>query len=248
MKKLLSIALCTAAVAAFGSTEISLGEVGVTKVVSGFKNTIISASFTELTGGDVINPSNLVKTTGLTDGDVLKAYKNNAYQTWTLQNGQWVANEQVFSQEQNGEPGAAPDAYGMSVGEGIFLTRGGDDLADKPIYIYGRPSTEKTVAVVPTNWNLIGNPNQVPFTVNFGSEGDSLLVAVEGDVELRRYVHKGGTWQYTKHTVSEVGEEGKKVRVVKSETKFEAPVVPAGLGCWYCPTIAESVDWTITAE
>ena len=53
MKKLLSIAVCASAVAAFATdTEIPLGDVGVTAITSDLTNTIVAVSYKQLGDGD----------------------------------------------------------------------------------------------------------------------------------------------------------------------------------------------------
>ena len=80
MKKLLSIAVCASAVAAFATdTPITLGQVGVTAITSSYTNTVVAVSYKELGDGDGnITISNIVKTANLEVDDLLYVFKDGS--------------------------------------------------------------------------------------------------------------------------------------------------------------------------
>lgn len=86
MKKILSIALCAAAVSAFADpTKTEFGKVGVTAITSSLSNTIVAISYDDLAGGEGMVYSNLVKTANLTEGDRLVEFRDNKYTGWVLE-------------------------------------------------------------------------------------------------------------------------------------------------------------------
>lgn len=106
MKKLLSLAFCAAATAAFAADEITLAdEVGVTMVTlpAGQTNTIIAVSFTDFDTGNV-SISNLVKTTSLAAGDEILLYTaKDTYSAWKLDaNKVWQKAVKTYTVDGNG--------------------------------------------------------------------------------------------------------------------------------------------------
>lgn len=251
MKKILSVAVCAAACPVF-ALDVNLGEVGVTEVTNNFANTIVAVSYAELSGGTTINPQYLVKTTNLTKNDRLIAYTDGTYKTWVLDENEdgvlsWKAMYQEFSQDASGGVsqgvGPSPSEFAMSVGSGIWLVR---QYPEKAFYIYGKPVQNKTSAVTTGKWNLLGNPLQVAKLVDFGEDGDFLLVSVNGEEALRRYECKGGVWSYTKiETV--LGPGG--ASAIRTKEVPETPTIPAGIGFWY-KTAAEDkvISWEPTVD
>ena len=129
MKKILSIALCAAAVSAFADpTETELGKVGVTAITTTLSNTIVAVSYDDLAGGSGMVVSNFVKTTNLTEGDRLAIFRNDGYTTWTLARGEgnvkyWAKNDRAFFVDANGNqtegPGKSASGITEAVGTGI---------------------------------------------------------------------------------------------------------------------------------
>ena len=252
MKKFLSIALCAAAVSAFAaSTEAVLGQVGVTKIDSGLKNTIVAVSYDDLAGGSGMVVSNLVKTTNLTVGDQLAIFNNGEYTTWTLrQNGTdgpkyWEKNEKAFKVGADGkltvESGEAASDVTQVVGTGIWLirqnpTKNGNAV---PFYIYGKPSTAKTVSTKSNAWNLVGNPGQsaVPITREIiqASNNDEMLVpAKEGLV----------TYIYKENAKDDKGDKGAWCRAAGADGVLGgAPTIEGGKGFWIMTAKAVDIKW-----
>jgi len=251
MKKLLSIVFCTAAIAAFGVDDLVLGEIGVTKILSTNKNTIVAISYTELGGGTTIAPSNLVKTANLLVGDQLKAYvmdstgTNGTYETWTLVDHSgvliWEGNAQTYSQQdannQNSGSGADPDDFSMTVGSGIWLIRNGDDRNyNVPFYIYGTPVASASTTTVKGKWNLIGNPNQTDFNFT-GNSGDKAMVPVS--TGMRTYNRDGENWWYNSYTNAtrnvKIGGVNTNITVAVMVKIHEGITLAPGTGIWYNP-------------
>ena len=249
MKKLLSIALCAAAVSAFSaSTETILGQVGVTAITSSLSNTIVAVSYDDLTGGSGIVVSNFVKTTNLTKGDQLVIFTNGFYEAWTLASNEtthvqyWEAptakltiNAQGKLEASEGTPAAD---IAQSVGTGIWLVRQNPIAANgstNSFYIYGKPVTSPTSTTVAGKWTLIGNPNQTGSktfeaeTVGNPTDGDQIIVPQEPDGKLCYYTYKSTKgWRTTDG-------EGKWSKVPLK--------LGAGLGCWIWTQNTCTINW-----
>lgn len=248
MKKILSIVLCAAVVSAFAVDESSpkvadLGTVGVTKIDSGLRNTIVAVSYDDLAGASGMVVSNFVKTTNLTVNDQLAIFTNGEYTTWTLkQSGTdgpkyWEKNEKAFKVDADGkltvESGEASSDVTQAVGTGIWLVR--QDVS-KPFYIYGKPVSNPTSTTVAGAWTLIGNPNQTGSkefgidTVSKATDGDQIVVPRASDGNLCYYTYKSTKgWRTTDdkgHWVDNV-----------------PPTLGAGLGCWILTKTASTINW-----
>lgn len=246
MKKILLIALCAAAVSAFGDREAVLGEVGVTAITSSLQNTIVAVSYDDLTGGSGIVVSNFVKTTNLDVGDQLAIFNGTGtYDTWILKvNGEgvkyWDKNEKTFTIGSDGklQEGTGPSASDITqaVGTGIWLCRKTAPAGPFTFYIYGKPSTAKTITTTPGVWNLVGNPTQGDVTITKaiapGANNDEILVP--GEQGLVRYLYKTaandhqGGWLRAKNAQGEWG---------------PAPDITAGTGFWIKTTSAITINW-----
>lgn len=220
MKKILSIALCAAAVSVFGDTGTGtqLGNaIGVTEVTSSNKNTIVAVSYEDLDPSiqSGIAISNLVKTANLTVGDRLMIYVNGKYSTWTLQQeaGEgkpkyWAKTDITLTVNEDGSQtnGSGSEASDVicGVGTGIWLVRNNDYVPGEEFtfYIYGKPASTPTSEIVGRTWNLVGNPKQTE--VNLGTNkvdkaktGDQ-IVAIDADGHSVYYMFKAGKgWQAT---------------------------------------------------
>ena len=242
MKKILSIALCAAAVSAFGETTVSLGQVAVTKIDSKLKNTIVAVSYDDLAGGTGMVVSNFVKTTNLTVGDQLAIFNGTGtYDTWTLavKDGVkfWAKSDVTYAVDANGQlakgTGTAASDITQVVGTGIWLVR--QDWF-KPFYIYGKPATNPTSTIAAGQWTLIGNPNQTASkvleigTVSNATDGDQIVVPTTPDGNLCYYTYKSTKgWRTTDG-------EGRWV-------DNKPPTLGAGLGCWIRTKTDSTISW-----
>ena len=242
MKKILSIALCAAAASAFAdSTEVELGEVGVTAINSGLKNTIVAVSYDDLAGGTGMVVSNFVKTTNLTKGDQLAIFNGTGtYDTWTLEEKDgvkfWAKSDVTFTVGSDGQltkgTGASASDITKTVGTGIWLVR--QDWT-KPFYIYGMPAVNPTSTTAAGAWTLIGNPNQTTSKVfeigivSNATDGDQIVVPIPPDGKLCYYTYKSTKgWRTTNGT---------------QWVDNNPPTLGAGLGCWILTQTASTINW-----
>ena len=259
MKKLLSIALCAAVVSAFAeSTEVELGEVGVTAITTSLSNAIVAVSYDDLAddkGGMVY--SNLVKTTNLTVNDKLIQFSYDEsgagkYTSWVLKEGTtsggakykyWEGQPEAYKDDSGSDQlkiSPAPDTVRGAVGSGIWLVRQNPidvNGSTNSFYIYGKPAANTTSATVAGKWTLIGNPTQrtVQITADlFGSseltEGDEIVVPLPPSGNLSRYTYSAQRriWRTT-------DADGKWVNT--------PPALDAGLGCWIRTEKPASINW-----
>ena len=248
MKKLLSIAVCASAVAAFATdTEINLGDVGVTAITSDLTNTIVAVSYKQLGDGDSnITISNIVKTANLTVGDLLHVFKDASnYETYALTEGTggvlyWnkTLNYTINNYGELG-PGSSTDASieTLGPGAGFWLVRKGWNGASSfTFYIYGKPVTaEVETQLTAGTPALVGNPTrtaQSP-TITTALAGDIIQVPDSGNAALRvtKYKYTGSAWKTKKNGVT--------------STNVNPPTIQPGMGFWYIPVSgnAPKITW-----
>ncbi|MBO7684443.1 MAG: hypothetical protein J6T51_06935 [Kiritimatiellae bacterium] len=241
MKKLLSIAVCASAVAAFGSNvEVTLGEVGVTAITSSLTNIVVAVSYKDLATDDGnISISNVIKTANLAVGDSIRVFKaNGSYDAYTLiadasGNLNWAANLNWGVGATSSESAAeAPDSTTLTAGTGFWLVRGPNwNGLETTFYIYGKPTTSVTTRVAKDTATLVGNPTQRNLSPTFSSKvvGDRVFIpdpTKTGGQKFYTY-SKDGTWKAS-----------------KSDFSVVPPVIPAGTGFWYVPKAESTVSWS----
>ena len=228
MKKLLSIAVCASAVAAFATTNVTCGTVGVTAVTSSLTNTVVAVSFTDLASSGNITISNIVKTANLEVGDILYVFDGSSYESYTLQASGGVkywdktANYSLGSSGLTASEGTAASMATLAVGQGLWLVRGPNwDGNAFTFYIYGKPANETTVSVS-AGQNLIGNPTASPVspTVDGATTGDQVRIPQNYTFPVT-YTWNGTSWRYT--------DPGTRQKV----SVANLPIIPAGTGFWY---------------
>ena len=216
------------AVSAVAEThDIEIGSIGVTKITSSLKNTIVAVSFADLEAGGEIKVADLVRTDNLTAGDQLAVFNGNTYDTWTLQGGAWVKNDMTFTQGSDGlleGTGTAADEATKVVGTGFWLIRNNDytEGTEFTFYVFGKPVTSPTSSVPAKTVSLIGNPTQndielIAEKITGVTVGDRIHLPQAGGFKVYTYGEKG--W----YTFNE-------------STKLYAysnPTIPAGKGVWY---------------
>ena len=239
MKKLLSIAVCASAVAAFATdTEIALGTVGVTAITSTFTNTVVAVSYKELGDADGnITVSNIVKTANLAENDLLYVFNDGKYQSYTLKVAGGVKYwdrtlDYVVGGNGNLTTDGTPAANiaTLAAGSGIWLVRSSAwDGNEFTFYIYGKPSSVTSVDVAAGKTALVGNPTQTskPPTISGATSGDQLLVPAHNKVGMLTYTYNGTQWS------------GK----VNKAWVHELPSIPAGTGFWYVAKGAVTINW-----
>ena len=246
MKRILSIVLCAAAVAAFGEeTTVTNVAFSLYPVTSSSKNTIVAISLRGMDGQPVA-VSNLVKTANLTEGDKLYTFENGVYKEWTLEDGAWVGANKKYTMDKTGQLVAAngddPSTVRKEVGSGIWLVRKDVPTAAFTFYLYGKPVDKPQTDIVGGAINLVGNPTTSQVTL----ETRMLTGAVEGDrIEVpggvsalgrSKYTYNGTIWQTTDP------ETHKRVEGY--------PTIPANQGFWYVSkgTSAVTITWPTEAN
>ena len=233
MKKLLSIAVATLAVAAVA--DYTPQQVGVTAVTTTLKSTVVSVPFTSLAGGN-ISAKELVKTTNLAEGTCLYVFQDNAYTGWVLAGNQWGP-VTVASTVDGVSVGIPAGNQKLNAGDAIWLVRPGTDTGSKTFYIYGTPVAGLNSKTIPATsdavvHNLVANPLQSNATISVDSvvAGDEIIIP--GDGVPVRYNYKtrkdgtGGTWRCNGQAAS-------------------LPTIAVGQGFWYIRA-ANSAAATIT--
>ena len=248
MKKLLSLALCAAAATTFAADEITLDdEIGVTMVTlpAGQKETIIAASFVDLDMGDV-SIANLVKTTGLAEGDEILLYTaKDTYSAWKLNAGKaWEKAAKMYEVNADGvaveSDGDDPKTTTAKVGTGLWIVRK-DATKAATIAIYGKYAANRTAEITAGAWNLVGNAGLKPYTFTGGTAGDKLIAVQNG--ARREYTYDGTKWTYSKHTTETVNFMGKDTVIAKETAVEGKPAIAPGEGFWYHTDTAKTVSW-----
>ncbi len=255
MKKLLSMALCAAAVAAFAE-ETTITTVGVTAITlpANQKNTIIAASFKELATGDNISIANIVKATNLANGDKILLYTaKNTYSAWSWNatSKAWEKAAKTYTVGKDGvateSTGDAPETTTATVGTGLWIVRASDTPSETKIALYGTYVENKAYTTTANAWNLVGNPMQKMVEISKGAEGDRIMVpqGTMGAMRTYEYGTEGEQtgWYYVTSTTEEKTIAGELVSVAKITKAFENPSIAAGAGFWYLTKSAVELSW-----
>ena len=232
MKKLLTIAVCASAVAAFATdTEIPLGTLGVTSVSVTATNTVIVSSYLDLGGSETVPVSNIVKTTNLEVGDKLYVFKSsNVYEAYTLaQDGgakYWDA-DKLYTVNSDGSlnagVSAAPTIPTLSIGSGLWLVRPRENPS-VTIQVYGGLPAATNFNVTAGSTVLVGNPTRTamaPSEIENAVDGDQILVP--GNSQMPTIYSYGTGMAGTKCWYRR--QSGNKVDGL--------PAIAAGNGFWY---------------
>lgn len=241
MKKLLSIAVCASAVAAFGgAVDVSLAEVGVTAIKSSLTNTIVAVSYEDLGGGE-ITASNVVKTANLKADDKLYIFKDGNYQVYVLSADKksWTPTQILLKAGDDdsqtlSSPAAAINELG--VGSGFWLVRPNGWDNDGTFYVYGKPfNAAMSTNITHGTTAMVGNPRRVPMTptITNAANGDQIHVPDDSNVnKIQIYTYIAARSRF------ESGLRGGKV----------LSDIPAGTGFWYVSKGANDVTITWAVE
>ena len=232
MKRILSIVLCAASVAAFGEeTTVTNVAFSLYPVTSSSKETIVAISLRGM-DGEPVAVSDLVKTTNLTAEDKLYTFENGKYEEWTLEDGAWVGANKTYTMDKTGQLveaiGTDASTVTKAVGSGIWLVRKAVPTAAFTFYLYGKPDDELETTIFGGKINLVGNPttSQVTLTklmLAGATTGDKIEVpGGTGVLERVSYTYNGTTWKTT-DPVTNLRVEG-------------FPEIPANQGFWYLST------------
>ena len=238
MKKLLTVAALASAAAAY-AVDIEVGTVGVTKITSSAVNTIVVTSYGELDGSSSnMAVTNLLKTTGLTEGDklyvlksggVYEGYTLNASKHWNRDKNYTVSAGGALSDGVTSESTTVP---ALTVGSGFWLKR---QSTSSPIVVYGLPPATSNVTVSAGSTTLVGNMTQTDKapTISGMNDGDKIYYFKGSSTTptIYGYSSSKGKWRN-----KDDGEKGSK----------DEPSIDAGTGFWYVSTgnsTAVSIAW-----
>ena len=201
MKKLLSIAVCASAVAAFATdTEVVCGSVGVTAVTSSLTNTVVAVSFTDLASSGDITVSNIVKTANLEVDDILYVFNGSSYESYTLKASGGVkywdktVNYTLGAGGLTASEGTAASLATLAVGQGLWLVRGPNwNGSEFTFYIYGKPlESAASTSLAAGGAALVGNPTQASLvpTITGAQEGDIIQIPDPANAALQMTKYK----------------------------------------------------------
>jgi hypothetical protein len=228
MKKLLSIAMASLAVAAFADPPANTASptIGVTAITTTNKNTIVAVPFTSLDGSGDISVKDLVSTDGLSLGDWLYVFANNTYTAWTLTTDGWTPAASASTSGNIITAGAADANQKVAAPGAIWLVFKDAPTSDSPktFYIYGKYDTPSMEQTIVAGNNLVANPTQssASFSFKTGStpvKGDVIIIPHDNIPE--RY-----TYTNTRKAPNVYG-------WYKNNVSTDLPTIPAGLGFWY---------------
>lgn len=223
MKKELLIAslfACGAAVAGEFVSETT----GILECTSSTQETILSIPWVGYGDAADIKVNEIVRTTGLDEGDQLLAPNGaGGYNCWVLTDGAWVATSKtvIGSNGASTSAGANADAT-LKRGDGFWLIKATKPTQAFKYYLLGqKPATDGAVVKELTNagWNLVANSGTTAKTldelVQSPTSGD-LVVTVDGEKFVKT---RSGKWK-------------KYVNGVASEDASSF-TIDAGKGFWY---------------
>jgi hypothetical protein len=235
MKKLLSLSLAAAAIAAVADYQPI--QVGVSEYTSAGLNTVIPAPYTSLAGSETIPVSELVKVANLPPGTMLYYYNGSTFDAWikgTGDNaGKWVGSDVASKDGITCSPGA--DTVVLGPGKALWLVLA-DSSTPQKIYVYGKPVTTYSSTVTAGKTALIANPKSVGSTLSISGMANGDVISIIGSAGLSTY-----TYDSTKKQWGSKVKSGKSLPVW---TEFTSFTFPAGTGIWY--TSKGSSDVTIT--
>ena len=240
MKKLLTIAICATAVAAFAE-DVVIGTVGVTKISTTAKNTIVVTSYNELDGSGAMAVSNIVKTANLPTGTKLYVLAGgNAYEGYTLTGAtapKYWARDYNYTVNSSGDIGAgtvssSTSEGSLNVGTGFWISLPDAASYSADIVVYGKPPATTNVAGTAAGTYLVGNPTQTGKapTVTGAAKGDKLLVFSGSSKFPATYTSNGKT--------------GAEAAWRHDGAPTSLPSIPAGTGFWYIAKgTAAVIEW-----
>ena len=231
MKKLLSIAVVGVAfVAAAAHTPTT---VGLTKVTTTQKSTIVPVAFKSLSTGENILVKDLVKAANLPPSTLMYVYNGTTYYAYTNSNGTWAGVDVVEKIDGVNTPTKGSASLPLAAGGAVWIVLQNAPATSQDIYIYGAYATGITSTAAAGVSTLVANPLQSEATVTItgATKGDVLLIPTGDNSNPDRYVCLGETDSvtYWKHGLTKVS---------------AIPAFPMGKGFWY--TVAGSSPVTIS--
>lgn len=247
MKKLLTIAMMTAAVSALAAQ--SSNTFGILRVDSSAAQTIVSVpwegagasgqSANKIMVKDVVKTANLTKAGTYNEvpymGDQLYYYANGTYKLWVLNSsGVWegATVQKVEADGSSVTASAGTDEDPVVRGGAIILVRKNPSV---PFYLYGQyTSSEMTTTCVLNGLTLLASPlttdtdlNKCTWT-NIG-EGDEIYVP--SSTFTTKLIRNNNQWC---------------TKTGASTYSTKKATIPAGQGIWYKSNSTEGSDPTVT--
>ena len=248
MKKILPLLLATMAVSAFAEeTSASINTLGVLRVDSPLKSTIVAVPWVKLsgTGTDAaLSVADYVKTENLTAGDHLYVYNTSTgkYQGWELKTveGSLVWNPMSTVDDTTFEIVEAPAAAekGLDLGSALWVERQNPTSGGTPVpfYLVGQVAQAAVTTSITAGtttapvWNLVANPNAAPYSLSSitGANTKDVIYLVNDDAAPKKIFQKkkngAYVWGYTK--MVQDGDD-------YVSTFVTTVSIPQGTGFWY---------------
>ena len=241
MKKLISAIAVVAAASVALADGASANVLGVLRVDSAEKQTIVAVPWVSASasGGSAISVADIVKTDNLAAGDRLCAYENGAYKAWILANEGgtlvWESANNVTVGGSTASEGAANAT--IARGDALLLIR---DNPGPCFFLVGQYTSAAagTVTLPAGAWSLVAPPSTVDFNLNdatWSSPNSADRITIKnaaGNMVRMKYDSASGKWQ------------GRDMSNPSSTWSAAAAVVPAGCGAWYQNAGASAVTVT----
>lgn len=233
MKKLLSIAMASLAVAALADPPANTASptIGVTAITTSLKNTIISVPFTALSGGGNISVTDMVATNNFVANDWIYVFNGETYSAWTLDPASgWVA---ATSASTSGDivDAVANDANKYVAAPGaIWIVLSAVPTSPKTFYIYGNFDTRpvsQTLSGVGSY--LVANPKQADATLTVTGAAKKDAIVIPTNEGQDRY------------TYSQLRGQPDSIGWYKNGEKVSSFTIPAGQGFWYVRNTSSDV-------
>lgn len=156
MKKILTIAVASLAVAAIADTTFS-PNIGVTTLSLSLKNNVIPVQFKSLeTADDNVTAGALVCTNNIDVGSHLYVYQNGTYTAWTLTATGWAPLD-VVTKADGITAGVPADGQTLSTGTAIWLSFPTKPGSAKLVSVYGRVATATATMITENASTLVCN-------------------------------------------------------------------------------------------
>ena len=226
MKKLLSLSLVAAAIAALADYQPI--QVGVSEYTSAGLNTVIPAPYTSLAGSETIPVSELVKVANLPTGTMLYYYNGSTFNAWIKGTGddayKWVGSDVKDKDGVSCSPGA--DTVVLGPGKALWLVLAKSSTTQN-IYVYGKPVTTYSSTVDAGKTALIANPKSANSTLSISGMANGDVISIIGSEGLSTYTYSTTKSQWGSMVKPAVG------KGLPQWTAFDSFSFPSGTGIWY---------------
>jgi len=231
MKKLLSISVASLALAAMAAYTPTT--VGVTKITTTNKSTIVPVAYKSLSTGESIAVADLVKAANLPSQTMLYVYNGSKYFAYQNGNGTWTGVATASTIDGINTPDQGTDSLTLAAGSAVWIVLASAPNPSQDIYVYGAYQTGVTSAAAGSGVStLVANPlqsNAVVSSISGLTKGDIILVPKGDTANPDRYVCSDATsptW-------------------LKGRSASGLPTFAVGQGFWYV-SATNSVGATIT--